>query len=161
MRALMKLCLLLSVLYVSSVLANQVIEKNYLKLDKPTKENYGIYLEFVREAEKGNTKAMQSLFKYYRSPLESYYRTKLTYDLFGIFAKNPYFYIKSSDEFFKSEICSYASLLTEAEENKMYQVEYVLEHASDKALSKKYLERFKKFQKLKLDDLKKERTVCF
>lgn len=157
----MKLCLLFSYFLISSVYANPVIDKNYLKLDKPVKENYGIYLEFVKEAEKGNSKAIQSLFTYYKKPLESYYRTKLTYDLFGIFSKNPYFYLKSSDEFFKAEICSYATLLTEAEENKMYQVEYVLEHGSDKELSKKYLERFKKFHTLKLDNLKKERQTCF
>lgn len=157
----MKGYVLLFFFFSVSVSAATNIEKHYLKLEKPSKEHYGTYMDFVRAAEMGNSKALQSLFKLYQQPLESYYRTKLTYDLFSVFSKNPYFYVQTSDAYFKADVCAYSTLLTEVQENKMYQVEFVLNNGPDKNLSKKYLDRFKGFEKLGEDDLKVKRKACF
>ncbi len=139
------------------VQASDIIDKNYLKLEQPNKEHYGTYLAFVAASKQGNTKALQSLFAYYKKPLDPYYRTKLTYDLFNVFAQKPDFYIKTSDQYFKDEVCAYSTLLTEAEENKMYQVEYVLNEAKLKT----QLSRFQALNKKSSDELKKMQRACF
>jgi hypothetical protein len=137
--------------------ATGIIDKNYLKLEQPNKEHYGTYLAFVAAAKQGNTKALESLLKYYQKPLDPYYRTKLTYDLFGIFAQKPDFYVKTADQYFKAEICAYTTLLTESEENKMYQVEYVLTEAK----LKNHLTRFQNFSTKTKDDLKTLQRACY
>jgi hypothetical protein len=137
--------------------ATGIIDKNYLKLEQPNKEHYGTYVAFVDAAKQGNTKALESLFLYYKKPLDSYYRTKLTYDLFGVFTQKPDFYVKTADQYFKAEICAYSTLLTETEENKMYQVEYVLTQAK----LKNHLARFQDFSKKSKDDLKTMQRACY
>ena len=137
--------------------ATDIIDKSYLKLEQPNKEHYGTYVAFVAAAKEGNTKALQSLFEYYKKSLDPYYRTKLTYDLFGVFAQKPDFYVKTSDQYFKAEICAYTTLMTESEENKMYQVEYVLSEAK----LKKHLTRFQNLSKKSTDDLRKSQRICF
>lgn len=137
--------------------ASNNIDKNYLKLEQPNKEHYGTYVAFVAASKEGNTKALQSLFHYYKKPLDPYYRTKLTYDLFSIFAQKPDFYVKTADQYFKAEICAYTTLITEAEENKLYQLEYVLE----KNKLKNYLTRFQGFHKKSQDELRTLQRVCF
>jgi hypothetical protein len=153
---------LFSLLFLVFALADQaqasdVIDNNYLKLEQPSKEHYGTYLAFVAAAKEGNTKALQSLFQYYKKSLDPYYRTKLTYDLFGVFAQKPDFYVKTADQFFKADICAYTTLLTEAEENKLYQVEYVLTEAKLKT----HLTRFVNFSKKSKDDLRTLQRACF
>lgn len=137
--------------------ASDIIDKNHLKLEQPNKEHYGTYVAFVGAAKAGNIKALQSLFHYYKKPLDSYYRTKLTYDLFAVFAQKPEFYVKTADQFFKSEVCAYSTLLTETEENKMYQVEHVLTEGK----LKKQLERFRMLNKKSADELKILQRACF
>jgi hypothetical protein len=137
--------------------ATGIIDKNYLKLEQPNKEHYGTYLAFVAAAKEGNTKALQSLFEYYKKSLDPYYRTKLTYDLFGVFTQKPDFYVKTSDQYFKAEICAYTTLMTESEENKMYQLEYVLTEAK----LKNHLTRFQNFGKKSKDDLRTLQRACF
>lgn len=137
--------------------ASDIIDKNYLKLEQPNKEHYGTYIAFIGASKQGNTKALQSLFHYYRKPLDPYYRTKLTYDLFAVFAQKPEFYVKTADQYFKSDVCAYTTLVTEAEENKMYQLEYVLTEAK----LKKQLERFQAFNKKSADELKVLQRACF
>jgi|GEM_PF-4967217 len=139
------------------VQASDIIDKNHLKLEQPNKEHYGTYVAFVGAAKKGNIKALQSLFHYYKKPLDSYYRTKLTYDLFGVFAQKPEFYVKTADQYFKSEVCAYSTLVSETEENKMYQVEYVLTEAK----LKKQLDRFQMLNKKSADELKTIQRACF